>query len=342
MTSASGESSHQFDEFVTDVISDQSLVGASPLPAVSEVAIAAADSSLPVAALQHLIDGVHSFTGLNWWASIALTTIMIRGATVPLLINQMRSLTKLNLMRPHLEELNQKFKETAMEPDAVSQHQQRVMALFREHGVTPFTPLKGLLIQGPIFVCFFLAIRNMAEKVPSFHTGGTLWFVDLTTPDSFFVLPILTSLTFWILVECNMQEGMEGNPMTGTMKKYCRILALVAIPVTMGFPKAIFGYWLTSNLFSLLYGTVMRQPGIKKILNIPEVLDSSISASQTTVSTTPPTRQDNFMSDPAPSPSSLKETPKFGSRRISSASVISQRIRSLQRKVKARNKAKKA
>lgn len=108
------------------------------------------------------------------------------------------------------------------------------------HGVTPFTPLKGLLIQGPIFVCFFLAvrckihfdsccllcfafgfiqiwmgqvmkllneymqIRNMAEKVPSFHTGGALWFVDLTTPDSFFVLPILTSLTFWILVEVSL------------------------------------------------------------------------------------------------------------------------------------------
>lgn len=67
MTGASGESSHQFDAFVTEVISDQSLVGPSQAPAISEVAIAAADSSLPVAALQHLIDGVHSFTGFNWY-----------------------------------------------------------------------------------------------------------------------------------------------------------------------------------------------------------------------------------------------------------------------------------
>lgn len=37
------------------------------VPAVNEVAIAAADSAFPVAALQHLIDGVHSFTGLNWY-----------------------------------------------------------------------------------------------------------------------------------------------------------------------------------------------------------------------------------------------------------------------------------
>ncbi|KAL0853689.1 hypothetical protein Bca101_058841 [Brassica carinata] len=49
-----------------------STVTSQAVPAVNEVAIAAADSAFPVAALQHLIDGVHSFTGLNWWASIAL------------------------------------------------------------------------------------------------------------------------------------------------------------------------------------------------------------------------------------------------------------------------------
>lgn len=41
----------------------------------------------------------------------------------------------------------------------------------------------------------------MAEKVPSFRSGGALWFTDLTTPDSLFILPILTSLTFWVTVE---------------------------------------------------------------------------------------------------------------------------------------------
>lgn len=39
---------------------------AQAAPAANEVAIAAADSYLPVAALQHVIDAVHNFTGLNW------------------------------------------------------------------------------------------------------------------------------------------------------------------------------------------------------------------------------------------------------------------------------------
>lgn len=39
---------------------------AQAAPAANEVAIAAADSYFPVAALQHVIDAVHNFTGLNW------------------------------------------------------------------------------------------------------------------------------------------------------------------------------------------------------------------------------------------------------------------------------------
>lgn len=41
----------------------------------------------------------------------------------------------------------------------------------------------------------------MVEKVPSFKGGGALWFTDLTTPDSLYLLPVLTGLTFLATVE---------------------------------------------------------------------------------------------------------------------------------------------
>jgi len=34
-----------------------------------------------------------------------------------------------------------------------------------------------------------------------------------------------------------MQEGMEGNPVAGTMKNVSRGLAVLTVPFTMGFPK---------------------------------------------------------------------------------------------------------
>ena len=41
----------------------------------------------------------------------------------------------------------------------------------------------------------------MVEKVPSLKGGGAYWFTDLTTPDDLLILPVLTSLTFLVIVE---------------------------------------------------------------------------------------------------------------------------------------------
>ncbi|KAL8141579.1 hypothetical protein V2J09_014611 [Rumex salicifolius] len=76
------------------------------VPAVSELPIH------PVAALQHFIDGIHSFTGLNWWACIALTTLIYRGATVPLDIYGLKAISKLKLMKLRVEEIERQMKET--------------------------------------------------------------------------------------------------------------------------------------------------------------------------------------------------------------------------------------
>ena len=45
----------------------------------------------------------------------------------------------------------------------------------------------------------------MAEKMPSFKTGGAYWFLDLSTPDSLYILPVLTALTFLITVEVGVR-----------------------------------------------------------------------------------------------------------------------------------------
>ncbi|KAL5727036.1 hypothetical protein ACHQM5_000272 [Ranunculus cassubicifolius] len=264
-----GSDSVQHVSDVAETLLDNTLESAaSQASAVSEVAAAAADSYFPIAALQYFIDGIHTYTGLNWWASIAVATLVIRGLTIPLLINQLRCTTKLTLIRPQMEEIR---RDMEGHPDAFNEGNKRIKALFKEYGVSPFSPLKGLFVQGPVFVSFYLAISNMAEKVPSFKEGGAYWFTDLTTPDPLFIFPILTGLTFLITVECNVQEGLEGNPVAGKIKKFSRIVGVLAIPATYTFPKALFCYWVTSNIFSLTYGSIIKLPGVKKRLNIPVI-----------------------------------------------------------------------
>ncbi|XP_021754351.1 mitochondrial inner membrane protein OXA1-like [Chenopodium quinoa] len=347
MSTSVGEASDKvgFISDVAEVMSDTTMDAVvSQAPVLSEVATAAADSAIPVAALQYLIDGVHSFTGLNWWASIALTTLMIRGMTVPFLISQLKATAKLTLMRPRLEEIKGEMEATGNTDEG----RLKMNEIFKEYGVTPFTPLKGLLIQGPVFISFFLSckliISNMAEKVPSFEEGGAFWFTDLTTPDARYILPVLTAVTFLITVELNMQEGMEGNPVASTMKKFSRGLAVLTVPFTMSFPKAIFCYWITSNCFSFAYGAVLKIPGVKKSLGVPDIpvpppgteqKTSGFSLLEALKQATAPPKA------PAALPAAADQAKPIDEKTSSSSAVLSQRLKSLERKVKQKKKNKK-
>lgn len=54
----------------------------------------------------------------------------------------------------------------------------------------------------PFFLSFFIGLRRMANvPVDSLRTGGTMWFPDLTVPDEYYLLPLLTSLTLGATIE---------------------------------------------------------------------------------------------------------------------------------------------
>lgn len=63
---------------VSGVVSDATMEAvASQVSAMSEIAIATADSWLPVKALQYLIGSVHTYTGLNWLEAICFWLFLI-------------------------------------------------------------------------------------------------------------------------------------------------------------------------------------------------------------------------------------------------------------------------
>ncbi|KAH6783421.1 hypothetical protein C2S52_008380 [Perilla frutescens var. hirtella] len=177
------------------LISHRNLSSAS-----SEVDIAAADSFPPVAALQYLVDYVHCYTGFNWWASIAVTTLLLCVIRIPLLIHRQKLISSkyYKTISSNLCTVGGVFRDFAVF------HLDACMVLFSATSeiVTGNIAAWGIVILDITMLSFFFAILNMAEKVPSFITGGTLWFTDLTTPDSM-RLPVLLALTLWIRLQVN-------------------------------------------------------------------------------------------------------------------------------------------
>ena len=65
-----------------------------------------------------------------------------------------------------------------------------------------FKAIISPLVQLPLFVSFFLALRKMSYlPVDALKTGGVFWFPDLTAADPYFILPVLCAGTMLLTIE---------------------------------------------------------------------------------------------------------------------------------------------
>lgn len=147
----------------------------------------------------------------------------------------------------------------------------------KKHDVKFFRPLILPLTQAPIFISFFIALREMANlPVPSLQTGGLLWFQDLTLSDPTYILPLVVTATMWGVLELGAETGVQSSDLQ-LMRNVLRVMPLAVLPITIHFPTAVFMYWLSSNMFSLVQVACLRIPAVRTILKIPQrvVHDSS-------------------------------------------------------------------
>lgn len=204
------------------------------------------------------IEHLHNLSGLEYWAAIASITLGVRILLIPLAISTMRSTAKMSAMRPVADKLSKKYKENPKFDTDVHLKQkmaEEMKALWKIYDVNPLKSLAMPLIQMPVFISFFLAIRDMSELFPGFKTGGILWFTDLSIADPTYILPIMNAVSFWIMVEIGA-DGMEQSQ-ANTLKLVMRGLAVVMIPATMHFSQVyclalfLFSNFFTHTLFSL-------------------------------------------------------------------------------------------
>ncbi|KAG0279437.1 Mitochondrial inner membrane protein oxa1l, partial [Linnemannia exigua] len=196
----------------------------------------------PVGALESVLEAVHISTGLPWWATIAATTVAIRTALVPFIVKLQG-----NTARLHNE-------------------------LFAKNDCNPLKSLMLPLLQAPVMISFYLALRDMANlPVPQFKEGGIAWFTDLTIADPTYVLPVASSLGFLAIMELGSEAGGVAQPKA--MKNVMRVMAVAMVPLTMNFPSAIFVYWLTSNVFTASQILFFKAPAVRKFFNIPQLMN---------------------------------------------------------------------
>uniref|UniRef100_A0A8C0H0E8 OXA1L mitochondrial inner membrane protein n=1 Tax=Chelonoidis abingdonii TaxID=106734 RepID=A0A8C0H0E8_CHEAB len=206
------------------------------------------------------------------WAALVGGTVAARCLVFPLIVKGQREAAKLNNHLPEITRLTQRMQDAKRSGNKFefSKSYSELNLYQKAHDVNPIRGFLVPLVQAPIFISFFIALREMAAlPVPSMQSGGLAWFVDLTAADPLYVLPLVVTSTMWLILELGAESGVD-NPNLKVMKTVFRVMPLVILPLTISFPTAIFTYWLTSNLFSLAQVGLLRVPAVRTRLRIPD------------------------------------------------------------------------
>jgi YidC/Oxa1 family membrane protein insertase len=216
--------------------------------------------------------------------SIALFTVLVRVATLPLMLPQQRSAKAMQELQPKIQEIQKKY---AKDKEKLSQAQ---MELYREAGVNPFGGCLPMFIQFPIWIGLYQSIivalanspqgiLHLADNIyPSFLqslsrliplNSSFLW-LDLGRPDPLYILPILVTATMWI--QQKMMTTPSTDPQTASLNQTMQItMPLMFGFITLQVSSGLALYWAVSNVvgiviqyFTMGWGGLFPQKQAKK------------------------------------------------------------------------------
>jgi YidC/Oxa1 family membrane protein insertase len=193
----------------------------------------------PVGALEAALEAIHVSTGLPWWVAIAATTVAIRIAMIPLNIKVQRNNARVSNINPDLQRIMNNVNEAKKAGDqmAIAKYSQQAQQLFKDNDCHPAKSLLLPLVQAPVMISFFMALRAMAElPVPGFLDGGFAWFTDLSVKDPYYILPVLSSAGMLAILETGSETG-AANPQAAGMKNFFRGMTVLMIPFTAWMPS---------------------------------------------------------------------------------------------------------
>lgn len=191
----------------------------------------------------YVLNSIHKIIP-NWGFAIIILTILIKLIFFPLTRSSLHSMKQMQKLRPYLQDIQKKYK------DNPQMMQKEMMNLYKTYKINPFGGCLPMLIQIPIFVGFFLALRN------SIYLRGSpfiLWVKDLSLPDTVAmlgpvpvnILPILMFLTSFF------QQKM--SPAVDQSQKIMNVmLPLMMLVLFYNFSSGLLLYWVSMNIAGLI------------------------------------------------------------------------------------------
>jgi len=198
--------------------------------------------------LYWLLEKIHGFVG-NWGWAIVLLVVLIKAAFYWLNASAYRSMAKMKKINPRIMEMRERLKSN---PQAM---QQEMMKMYREEKVNPLGGCFPILIQIPVFIALYWVLLSSVEMRNAPWIG---WITDLSSPDPWYILPLVMAVTTVI------QTALNPLPPDPLQAKLMWFMPLAFSVMFFFFPAGLVLYWITNNIL-----TIIQQAYINHSLGVP-------------------------------------------------------------------------
>jgi YidC/Oxa1 family membrane protein insertase len=188
------------------------------------------------------------FTNDRWvhnygWA-IIIVTVFINFLLFPLRLSNLKSMKKMQALKPQIDAINEKYKGISMRDPRKQQQNEEMMALYKKHGANPMGGCLPMIIQIPFFIAFY---RVLAVSIELRHASW-LWVSDLSAPEhlAIRILPIAMIATSFI--QQKMTPATTGDP---NQQRMMLMMPLIMGFIFYGLPSGLVLYYFTVNLVGI-------------------------------------------------------------------------------------------
>ena len=172
----------------------------------------------------------------NWGWTIVLFTILLKLVFFPLNQKAGKSIAHMKTMAPKVEAMKARYGDDKLKMN------QAMMELYKTEKVNPLGGCLPIVIQIPFFIALYWVLLGAVELRDAPWIG---WITDLSTPDPFYVLPIIMGASMFI------QTKMNPAPPDPVQAKVMLILPLVFSVMFFFFPAGLVLYWTMQNILGI-------------------------------------------------------------------------------------------
>jgi YidC/Oxa1 family membrane protein insertase len=187
---------------------------------------------------------------LNYGVAIIVLTVLVRVVTAPLTNKQMRSMERMRALAPKLQELKEKYGEDRQKQS------EEMMRLYRQEGVNPLGGCLPMILQLPVFIGLFYALRS---SIHLRQAPFALWIDDLSAPESLFTIPVIEVplRVLPLVMGGSMILQQKITPMQqmdpAQQKMMMTVMPIVMTVVFYQFPSGLVLYWMVSNVLAIAH-----------------------------------------------------------------------------------------